>query len=105
MGATGGVISPLSALSIALSDYPHVSGLTPQLLLSQQGGVLQQAEKARQAVGQKSTRGAGLPQRQQPPAASVLQKSLCSLRNMKGRGAQLLEPRAVPGLRKGLQRN
>ncbi len=81
----------------------HLSGLTPQFLLSQQRGVLQQAQKARQAVGHDATQRAVLPQSQQT-SVSVPQQSLRPLGNVQGHSAQLLEQLTVSGLQRMLWR-
>lgn len=67
-----------------------ISGLTLQFLLSQQRGMLQQAEKAGQGVRHEAMQGAGLPQGGRA-SVSVLQQSLGSLGYMQGHSAQLLE--------------
>lgn len=90
---------PQFSLVLPFKAAADMTGLTPHFLLSQQGGVLQQAKKARQAVCHNATQGAVLPQRQQTPV-SVPQQSLHSLGNMKGHKAQLLEQLTVSGLQR-----
>lgn len=56
-------------------------GLTSQFLLSQQRGVLQQAQRVWQTVGHNKTQCAALPQSQES-FLFVSQESFCSLGNM-----------------------
>lgn len=84
-----------------MTDQCYFSALTPQFLLSQQRGVLQQTQKTRQGIGHSLTKGAALPQGQQT-SVSLPQQSLNSLGNMKEHDAQLLEQFTVSGLQRML---
>ena len=90
--------------SVHGQDFPCLceqrrSGLTPQLLLSQQRGVLQQAEETRHAAGHKAMQGAALPRGPQP-SVILAQHSLSALGSEERHSAQLLEQLAVSALRK-----